>query len=88
MGSGGTPGSSGTAATGSLRADQGDTTSRPESGSDAPGCPRCPSDLPEYWRDTFEEKAAIYEYEGRLSREDAEGGAWRDVLEEIEANTV
>lgn len=34
-----------------------------------------PADLPAEWRDVFEERASIMEYEGGLSREHAEAAA-------------
>lgn len=42
--------------------------------------PIAPADLPDDWRDTWGERAAIAEFDGGLSREDAEAQALADVL--------
>ncbi|KPL25345.1 MAG: hypothetical protein AMJ75_01320 [Phycisphaerae bacterium SM1_79] len=40
----------------------------------------CPYDLPMDWRIEFEERAAILEYDGRLTREMAEKQALQEIL--------
>jgi len=46
----------------------------------APPAPTGPADLPPELRETWEERAAIMEFDGRLSREQAEAAALVDVL--------
>jgi hypothetical protein len=41
--------------------------------------PIAPHLLPKDWRFEWEERAAIMEYDGGLSREDAERAAWDDI---------
>jgi len=41
-------------------------------------------DLPMDWRIEYEERAAILEYDGGLSREDAETQALREIVERID----
>lgn len=43
-----------------------------------------PVGLPMDWRIEFEERAAILEYDGDLSREEADIQAFREILERIE----
>lgn len=38
------------------------------------------SDLPESWREYFDERAAIREYDGGQAREHAEAEAWRETV--------
>ncbi len=40
-----------------------------------------PKQLPPDYRELFEERAALREYEGRATREDAEAEALREILE-------
>lgn len=42
-------------------------------------------DLPEYWREMYEERAAIREYEGGQAREHAEAEALRETIEAMQA---
>ncbi len=42
-----------------------------------------PGDLPVDWRIEFEERAAILEYDGGLSREDADKQALQEILERL-----
>ena len=42
-----------------------------------------PSDLPINWRIDFEERAAILEYDGGLSREDADKQALEEIIERL-----
>ena len=44
-----------------------------------------PADLPERWREHFEERAAIREYDGNQAREHAEAAAWGETLAAIRA---
>lgn len=39
-----------------------------------------PADFPEYWREHYEERAAIREYEGNQPREQAEAEALRETI--------
>lgn len=43
-----------------------------------------PDDLPPEWRVIWDERAAIMQYDGGLSRERAEKHALRDVLDQME----
>jgi hypothetical protein len=43
----------------------------------------CPADLPMHWRIEFEERAAILEYDGGLSRDGADSQALDEILERI-----
>jgi len=47
----------------------------------------CPSELPMNWRIEFEERAAILEYDGGLTREEAERQALQEINERIKADT-
>ena len=48
-----------------------------------------PDDLPTDWRELYEERAAIREYDGEQPRPQAEAGAWRDVMIRMdEANII
>jgi hypothetical protein len=40
-------------------------------------------DLPTYWREVFEERAALMEFDGNMTREQAEELALRDTLNEM-----
>lgn len=40
-----------------------------------------PDDLPAYWREHYEERAAVREYDGGQAREHAEAEALRETLE-------
>lgn len=40
-----------------------------------------PNDLPPEWREWYEERAGVMEYEANMSREDAEKLAMRETLE-------
>lgn len=42
--------------------------------------PKCPADLPIDWRIDWEERAAILEYDGGLSREEADQRAFTEIL--------
>ncbi len=42
-----------------------------------------PADLPPEWRDMYEERAAVREYEGGQAREHAEAEAFRETLAAI-----
>lgn len=42
------------------------------------------TDLPPDWREWYEERAAIREYQGKQSREEAEREALKEVLAEME----
>ena len=42
-----------------------------------------PGDLPLNWRIEFEERAAILEYDGGLSREEADKQALQEILERL-----
>lgn len=42
-----------------------------------------PDNLPPHWREAFEERAAIMEFDGNLSRVRAEELALRDTLNEM-----
>ncbi|MHC4346600.1 MAG: hypothetical protein ACYSUP_18180 [Planctomycetota bacterium] len=42
-----------------------------------------PGDLPVDWRIEFEERAAILEYDGGLSRKDADKQALQEILERL-----
>ncbi len=44
-----------------------------------------PEDLPEPWRELYEERAAIREYDGGQAREHAEAEALREVVERMRA---
>jgi len=44
-----------------------------------------PDDLPDNWRERYEERAAIAEYDGGLTREQAEAQALGDVVRMIES---
>jgi hypothetical protein len=44
------------------------------------------ADLPEYWREHYEERAAIREYEGGQSREQAEAEALRETIDMMNAD--
>lgn len=58
-------------------------------GSDDPGCVFAPDALPGDWREAFEERAGIMQFDGKLSRADAEAAAWTDTLRRIgERNLV
>ena len=46
----------------------------------------CPDDLPIDWRIEYEERAAILEYDGGLTREKAETQALDEILKKIETN--
>ena len=48
------------------------------------GAALTPEDLPNDWRLLYEERAAIAEYDGGLSREQAEAQALRDVVKAME----
>jgi len=53
-----------------------------------PGAPNLtPEALPAEWRDVYEERAAIREYDGGLPRELAEHYALLDVLEMMKKRT-
>ena len=39
-----------------------------------------PDDLPEYWRELYEERAAIRQYDGGQPREHAEAEALREII--------
>jgi hypothetical protein len=43
-------------------------------------------DLPEYWREHYEERAAIREYEGGQTREQAEAEALRETIDLMNAD--
>jgi hypothetical protein len=45
--------------------------------------PVAPADLPDDWHEVWGERAAIQEYDGGLSREQAEAGALADVLRQM-----
>jgi len=45
-------------------------------------------DLPTEWRIDFEERAAILEYDGRLSREDAETEALDEIQERMKRKNL
>ena len=38
-----------------------------------------PEKLNDYWREHFEERSAIFEYDSGMTRHDAEQAAWDDV---------
>jgi hypothetical protein len=42
-----------------------------------------PDDLPPQWREFYEERAGIREYEGKLPKERAEAAALADTLEQM-----
>jgi len=44
-----------------------------------------PEKLPPEWRELYEERAAIMEFDGRLSRERAEAAAWCEVVRRMKA---
>jgi hypothetical protein len=44
---------------------------------------RRPDDLPPEWREEYEERAAIMEFDGGMSRPEAEAAALRDVARRI-----
>lgn len=44
-----------------------------------------PDDLSNYWREFYEERAAIREYDGGQSKAEAEAGALEEALEAMEA---
>jgi hypothetical protein len=44
---------------------------------------RSPDDLPPYWREHYEERAAVREYDGRQAREHAEAEALRETVDEM-----
>ncbi len=43
----------------------------------------CPADLPEPWRELYEERAAIRQFEGGQAREHAEAGALKEILQRM-----
>ncbi|MBI5289567.1 MAG: hypothetical protein HY873_11410 [Chloroflexi bacterium] len=43
----------------------------------------CPADLPQAWRERYEERAAIREFEGGQAREHAEAGALKEILQRM-----
>lgn len=43
----------------------------------------CPADLPQAWRELYEERAAIREYDGGQLREHAEAAALAEILERM-----
>lgn len=45
------------------------------------------ADLPEYWREHYEERAAIREYEGGQTREQAEAEALRETIDLMNAGS-
>lgn len=40
---------------------------------------RQPTLLPDHWQELYEERAAIMEFDGKLSRQEAEEWAWREI---------
>jgi hypothetical protein len=42
-----------------------------------------PDDLPPDWRDWYEERAGIMEYEGKLPKEYAEAAAFRQTIDQM-----
>ena len=48
----------------------------------------CPADLPDAWREYFEERSAIREYDGNQPREHAEAEAWRETVEAMRRRSV
>jgi hypothetical protein len=44
---------------------------------------RSPDDLPPYWREHYEERAAVREYDGGQVREHAEAEALRETVDEM-----
>jgi hypothetical protein len=75
-----------------------DRRSRPSTESlltQAEGCPACgrshsicsPSELPTEWYLEWDERAAIMEYDGNMSRERAEHEALLDILKQLKART-
>lgn len=53
---------------------------QPAPAADLQGDVRTPDDLPPYWREHYEERAAIREFEGGQAREHAEAEALRETL--------
>ncbi len=47
---------------------------------------RSPEDIPPGWLEEFEERAAILEYDGGLTREDAETQAFDEIQKRMETN--
>ena len=47
---------------------------------------RSPDDLPAYWREHYEERAAIRHFEGKQALEHAEAEAFRETLEAMRQN--
>ena len=45
-----------------------------------------PDDLPAYWREHYEERAAIRHFEGKQALEHAEAEAFRETLEAMRQN--
>ena len=64
---------------------------QPESVINVPGTAEeiqimCPDDLHMDWRIEYEERAAILEYDGGLSREDAESKAFDEIQKRMETD--
>lgn len=58
---------------------------KPMNAQESIGTMKTPADLPAYWREHYEERAAIREYEGGQSRDQAEAEALRETIDLMKA---
>lgn len=63
-------------------------TSRPSAGSDDPGRAVALGALPTEWREMYEERAAIIEFDGRIPRQDAEMAALAEISAQMTAESA
>ena len=81
-------GPAGSAVPGGGGAGQGGAPAGPVPGSDDPGRPVHTDTLPPDWREAFDERAGIMQFDGKLSRSAAEAAAWVDTLQAMQAAIV
>lgn len=60
----------------------------PSAGSDDPGRAVALGALPAEWRELYEERAAIIEFDGRIPRQDAEMAALAEISAQMTAESA